>query len=64
MLINIRVYKANKGNRKAEWLPAKDKHKVIDEIYEVGNGNQAYRRLFEDHPEIKKNWEIKAHVMR
>lgn len=60
MKINFKVYKANKGNKKAEHLYQSQKHIVIDEIYEVSNGNEAYKRLWAEHPEIKSNWEIKA----
>lgn len=60
MKIGIKVYKANKGNKKAERLAQSQKHVVIDEVYEVSNGNEAYIRLWAEHPEIKSTWEIKA----
>lgn len=63
MRINIRVYKANKGNAKAEWLGSNKKHKVIDEIYDVDNGNEAYKIFWEQHPEVKSNWEVRMNVI-
>ena len=60
MKVRITVYKANKGNKKAERLARSQKHVVINEVYEVSNGNEVYKRLWAEHPEIKSNWEIKA----
>lgn len=59
MKFNFKVFKANKGNAKAAYLYSSQKHIVIDADIEAENGNVAYRKLHEMHPEIKSNWEIK-----
>ena len=59
MKFNFKVLKANKGNKKADYLYNSQKHIVIDVDIEADNGNLAYRKLYEMHPEIKSNWEIR-----
>ena len=59
MKFNVKVWKANKGNKKAAFLARSQKHIVIDVDIEADNGNYAYRKLYEMLPEIKTNWDIK-----
>ncbi len=59
MKFNFKVLKANKGNAKACWLYERQKHIVIDVDIEADNGNLAYRKLYDMHPEIKSNWEVR-----
>ncbi len=59
MKFNFKVWKANRGNAKAAYLYKSQKHIVIDVDIEADNGNLAYRKLYEMHPEIKSNWEVR-----
>ena len=59
MKFNFKVWKANKGNAKAAYLYNSQKRIVIDVDIEADNGNLAYRKLYEMHPEIKSNWEVR-----
>ena len=59
MKFNFKVWKANKGNANAAYLYNSQKHIVIDVDIEAANGNDAYRKLYEMHPGIKSNWQVR-----
>jgi len=59
MLFNFKVYKANSGNKKAAYLPENKKHIVIDEDILAENGNDARKKFYNHHIDIKQNWQVK-----
>lgn len=57
MVFNFKVYKAKKGNADAAYLPASKKALVYETNITAVNGNEAYRRLYEQI-DIKCRWHV------
>lgn len=58
MILNFKIYKAKKGNADAAYLPPSKKILVYDINIEGDNGNEIYKKLYEQI-DIKSNWHIK-----
>lgn len=58
MIINFKIYKAKKGNADASYLPASQKTLIYDINIEGSNGNEIYKKLYEQI-DIKTRWQIK-----